>query len=213
MSGADGTLTDVTAGMVIENDMTLIEKTEAPAEPSETEPSETETPTPEPSTAEPTTVQPESTTPEPTTQPTTIQKVDPVYVTPEGLEGYVTKPLSDIALPSDSVGQFVWQTDPATLLPAQEEANALVSFVPYDTETYNTITDIVVKIKINKLDTTPPVITGIEDGKTYCEAQTVTVTDESAFTVTVNGQQVTLDENGSFTLEVRREPVKRVCSR
>ena len=50
-------------------------------------------------------------------------------------------------------------------------------------------------------DTEPPVIEGIEDGKTYCEAQTVTVTDENAVTVTVNGQPVSLDENGSFTLE------------
>lgn len=266
MTGADGVLADVAAGMVIENDATLIEKTETPAEPSESE-------TPEVPTAEPTTVQPEDTTPEQTTQPTTIQKVDPVYVTPEGLQGYVTKPLSDIVLPSDSVGQFVWETDPATLLPAGEEMNAVVSFVPYDTETYNTITGIAVTIKINKLDPTPqtqcpesvsldegqalstvslpegwrwldenivpengvytavyvpddttiyntvnanvnvivnptkpadttaPVITGIEDGKTYCEAQTVTVTDDSTFTVTVNGEPVTPDETGSFTLE------------
>ena len=50
-------------------------------------------------------------------------------------------------------------------------------------------------------DTEPPVIAGIEDGKTYCEAQRVTVTDENAVTVTVNGQPVSLDENGSFTLE------------
>ena len=50
-------------------------------------------------------------------------------------------------------------------------------------------------------DTQPPVIAGIEDGKTYCEAQTVTVTDENAVTVRVNGQPVSLDENGSFTLE------------
>ena len=32
-------------------------------------------------------------------------------------------------------------------------------------------------------------------------AVTVTVTDENAVTVTVNGQPVSLDENGSFTLE------------
>ncbi len=50
------------------------------------------------------------------------------------------------------------------------------------------------------LDGTSPVITGIENGKTYCEAQTVTVDEKYVDTVTVNGTAVTLDENGSFTL-------------
>ena len=50
------------------------------------------------------------------------------------------------------------------------------------------------------LDGTSPVITGIEDGKTYCEAQTVTITEKYVDTVTVNGTEVTLDENGSFVL-------------
>ena len=50
------------------------------------------------------------------------------------------------------------------------------------------------------LDGTSPVITGIEDGKTYCEAQTVTVDEKYIDTVTVNGTAVTLDESGSFTL-------------
>ena len=50
------------------------------------------------------------------------------------------------------------------------------------------------------LDGTSPVITGIEDGKIYCEAQTVTVDEKYVDTVTVNGAAVTLDENGSFVL-------------
>ena len=50
------------------------------------------------------------------------------------------------------------------------------------------------------LDGTSPVITGIENGKTYCEAQTVTVDEKYVNTITVNGTEVTLDENGSFTL-------------
>ena len=50
------------------------------------------------------------------------------------------------------------------------------------------------------LDGTSPVITGIENGKTYCEAQTVTVDEKYVDTVTVNGKKVTLDESGSFTL-------------
>ena len=50
------------------------------------------------------------------------------------------------------------------------------------------------------LDNIRPVITGIENGKTYCEAQTVTIDEKYIDTVTVNGTKVTLDENGGFTL-------------
>ena len=50
------------------------------------------------------------------------------------------------------------------------------------------------------LDGTSPVIIGIENGKTYCAAQTVTVDEKHIDTVTVNGKEVTLDENGSFVL-------------
>ena len=50
------------------------------------------------------------------------------------------------------------------------------------------------------LDNVQPVITGIENGKTYCEAQTVTVDEKDVDTVTVNGTEVTLDKNNSFTL-------------
>ena len=50
------------------------------------------------------------------------------------------------------------------------------------------------------LDNVLPVIGGIEDGKTYCEAQTVTIDEKYIDTVTVNGTNVTLDENGGFTL-------------
>ena len=50
------------------------------------------------------------------------------------------------------------------------------------------------------LDNVLPVIGGIEDGKIYCEAQTVTINEKYIETVTVNGTAVRLDETGSFTL-------------
>ena len=50
------------------------------------------------------------------------------------------------------------------------------------------------------LDNIRPVIGGIENGKPYCEAQTVTIDEKYIDTVTVNGTKVTLDENGGFTL-------------
>ena len=50
------------------------------------------------------------------------------------------------------------------------------------------------------LDNVQPAIGGIEDGKIYCEAQTVTINEKYIETVTVNGTAVELDENNSFIL-------------
>ena len=54
------------------------------------------------------------------------------------------------------------------------------------------------------LDGTSPVITGIEAGKTYCAAQTITVDEKYIGTVKVNGTEVILDENGQFILSRKR---------
>ena len=51
------------------------------------------------------------------------------------------------------------------------------------------------------LDGTVPIIGGIENGRTYCEAQTVTVEDKYIGSVAVNGKEIALDENGRFVLE------------
>ena len=50
------------------------------------------------------------------------------------------------------------------------------------------------------LDMTEPTFTGVENGASYCTTQKVQVTDDNLASVTVNGQQVTLDANGTFTL-------------
>lgn len=50
------------------------------------------------------------------------------------------------------------------------------------------------------LDNVAPVISSVENGKTYCEAQTVTVDEKYIDSVTVNGTKVSLDENSRFTL-------------
>lgn len=49
------------------------------------------------------------------------------------------------------------------------------------------------------VDNTAPVISGITDGKTYCEAQIVSVEEANLDSVTVNGNPVTLTD-GKFTL-------------
>ena len=50
------------------------------------------------------------------------------------------------------------------------------------------------------LDNVQLVISGIENGKTYCGARTVTITEKYIDTVTVNGTTVELDESDSFRL-------------
>lgn len=51
------------------------------------------------------------------------------------------------------------------------------------------------------LDATAPVISGIEDDKTYCSAQTFTVTETYLDKVTVNGVEVALDGSNQYTLD------------
>ena len=50
------------------------------------------------------------------------------------------------------------------------------------------------------LDATVPVISGIEAGKTYCAAQTITVDEKYIGTVKVNGTEVSLDKNSQVAL-------------
>ena len=50
------------------------------------------------------------------------------------------------------------------------------------------------------LDATVPVISGIEAGKTYCAAQTITVDEKYIGTVKVNDTEVSLDKNSQFAL-------------
>ena len=49
-------------------------------------------------------------------------------------------------------------------------------------------------------DTTAPVIAGVTEGNTYCGGQTITITDDSSFNVTVNSQNIALDVNNTYTL-------------
>lgn len=54
------------------------------------------------------------------------------------------------------------------------------------------------------LDATAPVITGVTDGATYYTSQKVTVTDGNLDKLTVNGDEIAL-ENGQFMLQGNRE--------
>ena len=57
------------------------------------------------------------------------------------------------------------------------------------------------------LDDINPLISGVEDNKTYCEKKTVTVNDKYINSVKVNGNDVTLDSNNSFVLGLGKQNI------
>ena len=61
------------------------------------------------------------------------------------------------------------------------------------------------------LDNVAPVISGVENGKTYCGAQTVTVDEKYIDSVTVNGKEITL-QNNQFTLPAAEGTQKIVAT-
>lgn len=62
------------------------------------------------------------------------------------------------------------------------------------------------------LDNTKPTVTGIEDGKIYCAAQTFTASDAHGVNVMVNGEPVTLTGNSSYTLSPAEDPYTVVAT-
>ena len=61
------------------------------------------------------------------------------------------------------------------------------------------------------LDNVAPVVKGVENGKTYCGAQTVTVDEKYIDSVTVNGKEITL-QNNQFTLPAAEGTQKIVAT-
>lgn len=62
------------------------------------------------------------------------------------------------------------------------------------------------------IDTTAPVIEGVEAGKVYCDEVTATIVEDNIDTVTVGGEPVTLDENNRFVIPPANGPVTVVVT-
>ncbi len=62
------------------------------------------------------------------------------------------------------------------------------------------------------IDTTAPVIEGVEAGKVYCDEVTATIVEENIDTVTVGGEPVTLDENNRLVIPPANGPVTVVVT-
>lgn len=62
------------------------------------------------------------------------------------------------------------------------------------------------------LDSIAPIVSGVENGKTYCEEQTVTVTDKYLDTVTLNGTSISLNTSNQFTLSAADSEQKIIAT-
>lgn len=89
-----------------------------------------------------------------------------------------------------SYTQYVYNNDATYDADGTETAHCNHSCGETDTRT---------KVGSKLIDSVAPVVTGVENDKTYCKQVVVTITDVNSFTVTLNGQSVTL-EDGKLTV-------------
>lgn len=92
-------------------------------------------------------------------------------------------------------GGKIWSTEPISF----DEYNGDFEYLLRSNKEDDTKGAVARNVKPLEIDTTIPVIGGIEDGKTYCLETTFKATDENLKDVMVNGQAVSL-KNGFYTL-------------
>jgi len=86
-----------------------------------------------------------------------INKIDPLYTIPTGLESEYLDTLADIILPTG----FTWKDKLTTAVGNAGTKQFMATFTPDDTINYNTINDIAVSVIVNKLDPLYTVPTGL----------------------------------------------------
>ena len=104
-----------------------------------------------------------------------------------------------------NIGDYVPEREGYTFLGWCYKPSALYDSLIKDTSNYDWINNTSGNVKYISskgivLDATDPVIIGVEDGKTYCEKQTVTVDEKYIDSVKVNSTEVPLNEYNQFTL-------------
>ena len=90
-----------------------------------------------------------------------ITKINPTYTAPQSLEATDDKTLADVNLPYNPTGTWSWDEAESTSVGDPGENTFHVTFTPYDTNNYNTVSNIPVVIKVTKHKTAFAV---------YCEA-------------------------------------------
>lgn len=101
-----------------------------------------------------------------------------------------------------ALGSDKWTKGTSFVITASDKAKVIV----YVRVTDNAGNAAIFASKGAVFDLSNPIIEGIENNKIYCEDKTVTVTDDNLKSVTVDGTEVTLDNNKSFKLTAKNTP-------
>ena len=99
--------------------------------------------------------------------------------------------LADSSVSVSRTGEVSYTLTGSSTVDAEAVIKVIIKSTNYE--------DITVDVTIG-VDASVPEITGVTDGKTYCTAQTITVEDDSLDKVEINGTEVTLTSENTYTL-------------
>ncbi len=114
----------------------------------------------------------------------TVNKANPAYTTPTGLNALYGQTLADVSLPTAANGTFTWE-DAITTSVGNVGINYFnVTFTPTDTANYNTINKIEVSVDVGKVT---PAITTNPTASDITYGQTLAASNLSGGLASVNG--------------------------
>lgn len=119
---------------------------------------------------------------------------------PDGDDGWYSSSVTVTPQEGHSIsfdGGKTWSTEPLIF----DKYNGDFEYMLRSDKEDDTKGAVACNTKPLKIDTTVPVIVGIEDGKTYCLETTFEITDKNLKDVTVNGQTISL-KDGAYILSV-----------
>ncbi|MDD6072228.1 MAG: Ig-like domain-containing protein, partial [Clostridiales bacterium] len=107
----------------------------------------------------------------------------------------------------DNAGEITWSTYKSAFNVVEDGV-----YVVYIKITYEVGKVEYISTEKYVIDHKAPKIAGVESGKTYCEQQTITVTDTNLDSITVNGTAITLGADGTYTLTPSATPYEIVAT-
>ena len=104
-----------------------------------------------------------------------VKRATPIYTVPTDLSAILGQTLADVKLPTTENGVFVWSSPLSTSVGNIGENKFNVSFIPYNTVDYQTVTGIAVTVTVSYQAHNPPTditstdetVKGIADGKIH----------------------------------------------
>lgn len=85
-----------------------------------------------------------------------VGKIDPEYTLPEEVSAIYGQTLGDVELPQDENGGFVWVDDASLSVGEVGTKTFKVNYVPTNTELYNMVKNLSVKVVVNKAEAVCP---------------------------------------------------------